>query len=489
MELGGYVSLPQFMAAVNATKPLEVPDAVLSRIRVARAHVDAKAADDAPVYGLNTGLGANLGHRIAPGDIPEFQLQLVDGRSVAAGDPLPEATGRAVLLARILSAARGHSGLSEEMFTHMVRVFSARVAPVVREFGSIGASDLTVMAVWAQALLGRGEAWAGGQILPAADALERVGLKVPDLRPKDALALLNTGAFSVARTASALEAARRGLDMAKAAILLSYAGYGANRAVLRADVNALRPAPGQAAAAAWFARHLEGCEDNPRRIQEALSFRLVATVTGAAEDALTRAVRVWEDEANAGADSPAVLDGGEMVSTAHFHAPALALSLEGVSLAMAMAANGAVQRVQKLMNPDLSGLAKYLSPVGGASAGMVPLQKTCAALLAEIRRHAMPVAFDPAPVSDTVEDMAPMTPLAASKLIDQMHAFHMLAGAEALVAAQGLDLRAPEALSPTVTALHAAIRAAVPPLGEDRALGAYIGAATEALRAAADGLE
>ena len=474
MDLSGHVTLNAFCAALHAEAPLTLPASVMEALQTARVHVDRLAASDTPVYGLNTGLGGNLAHRIDPSDIPAFQQQLVEGRAVGTGPTLPEITGRAMLLARILSASRARSGLSVETVQHMVALYNAGLSPAVPEFGSIGAADLTVNAVWAQGLLGAGQLWRDSTLLPASDALAGAKITAPPLRPKDALALINTGAFSTARAALALHAARQGLDMAKAAILLSYAGYGANRTILRADINALRPAPGQKQAAAWFRTRLDGCEDAPRRVQDALSFRLVATVTGAAEDALTRAITIWEDEANAGADSPSVLDDGEMASTGHYHAPALALALEGVSLAMAMAAHSAVQRIQKLMNPDLSGLPKYLSPIGGASAGMVPMQKTCASLLAEIRRHAMPVVFDPAPVSDTVEDVAALTPLAAAKLLDQMRAFHLLAGAEALTGAQALDLRAPAELSESVHTLLSAIRAKVPMLTKDRPLGGDI---------------
>ncbi|QGX96862.1 histidine ammonia-lyase [Roseovarius faecimaris] len=488
MDLSARVTLAQFCAALKSHAPLELPETIRQRIIDARGPVEELAASDTPVYGLNTGLGGNLAHRIPPEDIPAFQQQLVDGRSVATGPALPEITGRAMLLARLLSAAAGRSGLSLETVEHMLAVYNAGLAPVVPEFGSIGAADLTVNAVWANALLGHGQLWHKGARLPASEALAQAATSAPPLQPKDALALCNTGAFSTARAALALHAARQGLDMAKAAVLLSYAGYGANRTILREDINALRPAPGQQQAATWFRTRLEGCEDTPRRVQESLSFRLVATVTGAAEDALTRAIAIWEDEANAGADSPSVLDGGEMASTGHYHAPALALALEGVSLAMAMTAHASLQRTQKLMNPELSGLPKYLSPIGGASAGMVPMQKTCASLLAEIRRHAMPVVFDPAPVSDTVEDVAALTPLAAAKLIDQMRAFHLLAGTEAMAAAQAIDLRAPERLSPVVKTLHSAIRADVAMLQQDRPLGQDIERAAETLRHIAPGL-
>ena len=449
-----------------------------------RAVVDAAAAGAAPVYGLNTGLGANLGHRIAPEDIPRFQRQLIEGRAVATGPALPPETGRGVLLARLVSI-RG-SGMSLSMVDHLLAVYAAGLSPRVPRFGSIGASDLTQNAVWALALLGSGTVWRDGAEVEAGRALAEAGITLPALQPKDAMALINHGGLTTALSARALHAGGVALAMLRAAALLSYAGYDANRDIFAPAVNALRPAPMQAETAAWFAERLKGAQ-SPRRVQEALSFRTIAPVLGAALDAQGRAVAVWADEANGLSDSPAVLGDEAMRSTPNFHGPALALALESVALANAMCANGAVQRAQRLMNPDLSGLPRYLTPEGGASAGMVPAQKTAAALLAEVRRHAGPVTLDAAPVSETVEDMAPMTPQAALKLSGQAEALKLLAGYEALVAAQAIDLRG-GALPPAVAALHSALRAEIPPLTADRPLGPAIETAARVLARVAEAL-
>lgn len=480
MRLGSRATLAEF----SALDALDVPKAVRDRLLADRAIVDAAAEGDAPVYGLNTGLGANLGHRIAPGDIARFQRQLLEGRAVAVGPPLPEPTGRAVLLARLVSI-RG-SGISLEMFDHLLAVYASGLSPVVPAFGSIGAGDLTQNAVWALALLGTGRMWRAGEMVGAGEALASVGLVVPDLRPKDAMALINHGGLSSALSAQALQASAEALAMGRAAALLSYAGYDANRDIFAPEVNALRPAPGQGETAAWFAERLTGAQ-TPRRVQEALSFRTVAPVLGAALDAQTRATAIWSDEVNGLSDSPAVLGRDAMRSTPNFHGPALALALESVALANAMTANGALHRCQRMMNPDLSGLPRYLSPEGGASAGMVPAQKTAAALLSEIRRHAMPVTLDPAPVSDAVEDMAPMTPQAARKLSEQAEPLRLLAGYEALVACQAIDLRGQEP-PPAVAALHRAVRAQIPPLGPDRPLGGAIETAAQVLAETAEPL-
>ena len=83
-------------------------------------------------------------------------------------------------------------------------------------------------------------------------------------------------------------------------------------------------------------------------------------------------------------------------------------------------ATASFQRIARLLDPALSGLPRYLSPVGGGSAGYVPVQKLCAALLGEVRLLASPASLDAMPVSDAVEDVAPQTPLAISKLADQL---------------------------------------------------------------------
>ncbi len=474
MRLGERGELAGFVAALNGTA-LAVDEVVFERLHTARAIVDAAALGEAPVYGLNTGLGANLDHRLATDEITAFQHQLIAGRAVAVGPPLPARVGRAWLLARLFGVAQGVSGMSVPMFDHLCAVWRAGLAPAVPAHGSIGASDLTQNAVGALALLGQGQIWVEDELTSADEALAGAGLTLPDLQPKDAMALINHGGMSAARAGLALHAANEALQMTRQAAALACRGYGVNALIFATEVNRLRTAPGQAEVAAWFHEALK--DASARRVQDPLSFRTLASVLGATRDALDRAITIWEDEINGASDSPAVVGAQAMASTPNFQAPALGLAMEQVSLAMAMVGQGAVMRVQRLMDPDLTGLPRYLSPVGGASAGFVPLQKTAAALLAEVRRHAQPVLFDPAPVSDGVEDMAPMTAQTATKLEAQMEALRHLAGIEAMVAAQACDLRGLPS-----SALHSALRTRIASLKEDRALGPDIDMAVEVLQ-------
>jgi histidine ammonia-lyase len=166
----------------------------------------------------------------------------------------------------------------------------------------------------------------------------------------------------------------------------------------------------------------------------------------------------------------------------------MALALAGDALAMALSsvAAMAVGRIVKLMHADFTQLPRYLSPVGGPSAGLVSMQKTAVALYGEIRSHANPAGLDQFAVSETVEDHSAQAPLVYAKLSDQLAAFERLVALEMLVAAQAVDLRKPVRLGASSAPLHAAIRAAVPPLNEDRESGADVEKIVGLLRAAAD---
>lgn len=449
---GGPITLAVFTATLESDTQLTVAPEIITRLKTARQHIDTAAAGDTPIYGLNTGLGANLGHRLSPDEITTFQRQILEGRATAVGPALPRATGRAVLLYRILSAAKGHSGISPALFDHLVDCFTVGLSPEIPCYGSIGAGDLTQLAPWA---------------LQLCDAPNS-----PALQAKDAMVLINHTGLTVALAASALSQARTTLRMAHHALLLTYIGYDANRDVLSDAANALRPAAGQSDCAAWLRTHLKGTEHHPRRIQEALSIRTAHTTLGAAQTTCDHAIATLETELNATSDSPALLPDGTLTSTANFHTPALALALDTATLALARVASDSLHRSQRLMNPDLTGLPKYLSPTGGASAGFVPAQKTAAALLADVQHQANTTA-PPAPVSDSVEDVAPMTPQSAQKLTALTEPLKLLLGVEARTALQAIHLRNPT-LGPKAAAIVATLSADLPLIQTDRPLGSDI---------------
>ena len=474
---GRPIGLRSVVALADGPVTLTLSAELAARLAAARAVVEAYLADGSePVYGLNTGLGGNIAYRLKPDEITPFQEQMIVGRCIGMGEPLPERLCRAALFCLIVGLARGGSGLTPAVLDRLIAMLAAGVTPVIPRHGSIGAGDLGLAAHLAAVVIGRGEAWFGGRRMPGAEALAAAGLPAASLGAKDGLALLNASPIATAHGALTLAALEGLLLEAAATAALSMEGYAANPAIFDPRLAAARPAAGQVAAAALFRAFLAGsalaAPGAARAIQDALSFRCLAPMFGTALDALGHAAREIEIELNGTVDNPLVLvEDGTIRSTANFHTPALALAFDTLAIALTQLAFAGVQRIQKLMAPHLSQLPKYLSPVGGASTGFNSLQKTAAALYAEIRLKAAPASLDAVPVSDVVEDHAPQTPLAIAKLADQIALCRKLVAIEAMVAAQAVDLRGLTPLGAGSRLIHGAVRAAVPRLEADRETG------------------
>ena len=449
--------------------------AALTRLAAERTVVDAYLSAGEPVYGLNTGLGGNLGYRLADSEVVAYQRQIIRGRMIGMGEPLPALVVRAALLARCISLGKGGSGVSPGAAQALLALLDRGVTPLVPCHGSIGAGDLGLCAHMVAPVIGEGEALFGGQRLTGAQALEAAGLSVVALQAKDGLGLINASPLAAGYGAVVLCRAADTLLVAAAGAALADEGYAANLTIFDRRIAAARPAPGQVDAAARFRSLLQGSslyDDRPRSIQDAISFRTMAQLFGSAWAALASVTDAVEAEINGTADSPLVLAGeGEMLSSPNFQTPGIALGFDSMAIAVTHLASASVQRIIKLQTPHLSGLPKYLSPVGGASVGFNAMQKTAAALYAAIRLQAAPASLDAVVVSDTVEDHGTQALLAIRKLEQQFELFEHLLAIEVMVAAQAVDLRGAARLGRGTQLVYDAARAVVPALAEDRPPG------------------
>jgi len=311
--------------------------------------------------------------------------------------------------------------------------------------------------------------------MPGAEALRRAGLTPVTLGPKDGLALINSNAAGVGSGALMLCDAGAVLGALDVSAALGLEGFRGNLSPLDPRAQSTRPAPGQATAAARLTVLLAGSElwqaGVGRRVQDPLSFRCIAPVHGAALDALGRATQALEIELNCSGDNPLVVaTDGDMISTGNFDVTALALDIEHLGQALAQAASLCGERTIKLLSPRFSDLPRFLSPRGGTRTGFATVQKTIAALDAEIRHLAMPAVLGVRAVADGVEDHASLLPQIVAKTAEIAERLRFLVAIELMVSAQALDLR-PAHLGPALRKVYEAVRSAVPKLDEDRAVG------------------
>lgn len=140
------VDLPSLLRLAAPGAQLFLPDASRERLEASRRVVERYAEGDAPIYGLNTGLGGNIGFRLSREDLDAFQIQMVRGRCIGIGAPFEAATARLMFLCRIIGLAEGGAGITPGVLDAMVAMYNAGLTPVVPGRGSIGAGDLGLCA-------------------------------------------------------------------------------------------------------------------------------------------------------------------------------------------------------------------------------------------------------------------------------------------------------------------------------------------------------
>lgn len=472
------VALADVVAVARGGAIVVLAPAVAPRLAAARAVVERLARSAAPVYGVNSALGANVGEPIDDVDPEAFQRAAIRARAVAVGPAYDTASVRAMLFARAASLAVGGAGVSPAVVDALIVLLNKRVHPHVPRHGSIGVADLPQLSHLALPLLGEGEAEVAGELLAGAEALARVGLKPLALGPKDALALVSANSATVGRAALALHDALTLLEQWNEAVALSYEGFRANLSPIDPRVVRARPAPGQVAVADRLRALLAGSQlfqrYSARRVQDPLSLRCVPQVHGSLSWMLGEARAQVELELNHAGESPLVLvSDGEMLSTSNFHIPALALAFDASAIALAQAAALAVERCIKFMSPAMTGLPLQLTRHGPQESGFATVQKTLTALYNEIRLRANPGSLDFLPVTERIEDHAPMALGCVEKLAAILERARYLVAIECLIGAQAVDLRglAPGALGVGARAVYERTRAEVPALDHDRPLG------------------
>jgi histidine ammonia-lyase len=371
-------------------------------------------------------------------------------------------------------------------------LLNAGIVPVVPEYGSLGCSgDLAPLSAVALALIGEGEVHdATGALLPAADAMAAAGLKPIELAEKEGLALINGTDGMLGMLALASADIARLLDVADLTAAMSVEALLATDRVFAADLQALRPHPGQAASAARITELLAGSEimashrtPEDTRVQDAYSLRCAPQVHGAARDTLTHADLVADRELASAIDNPVVLPDGRVESNGNFHGAPIAYVLDFLAICVADVASIAERRTDRMLDVARShGLPPFLAHDPGVDSGHMIAHYTQAAVVSELKRLAVPASVDSIPSSAMQEDHVSMGWSAARKLRRSVDGLTTVLAVELLTAARALDLRAPLRPAPATAAVVARLRERVPGPGPDRHLAPDIAAAEQLIR-------
>jgi histidine ammonia-lyase len=471
---------------------VELTDEALAAIAKTREVVEHLAAADLPYYGVSTGFGALATRHIPVDRRAQLQRSLIRSHAASSGDEVEREVVRGLMLLRLATLATGRTGVRPVTATTYAAMLDAGITPVIREFGSLGCSgDLAPLAHCALALIGEGEVrTAAGELVSADKALRAAGIEPVELAEKEGLALINGTDGMLAMLVLAAHDLHRLLRTADVAAAMSVEALLGTDRVFAADLQDLRPHPGQAASATNLRMLLAGSGvvashrgPDCTRVQDAYSLRCAPQVHGAARDTLAHAEAVASRELAAAIDNPVVTPDGRVESNGNFHGAPLGYVLDFLAIATADLASISERRTDRFLDVARSGgLPAFLADDPGVDSGHMIGQYTQAAIVSELKRLAVPASVDSIPSSAMQEDHVSMGWNAGRKLRRAVEGLGRVLAVELLTAARALDLRAPLEPAAGTRAVRDATRAHVPGPGTDRYLAPEIDAVVELVR-------
>lgn len=474
--------------AVASGYRLRLSDAATARIERAAAVVAALVARGDRAYGITTGVGALADTVVDLESQARLSRNIVLSHACGTGIPLEDAAVRAIIAAQVNNFAHGYSGVRPVIVERLLALLERAATPVVPSLGSAG--YLTHCAHIAATLIGEGHLRLHGATLPSGIALAQLGLDPLKLGAKEGLSLVNGTSCSTGLACLALARAARVLDWADATAALTLEALGCQLGAFDAEVLALRRGRGLAEVGASLRQRLAGSSALPARqgarTQDALSLRAIPHVHGMARDAVRQTGSTVDDELASVTDNPAVL--GEphaprVASQAHAVAPALAHALDSLAIALAQVAMISERRVDRLVNPLVSGLPPFLAADPGAGSGLMIAQYTACSLANECRRLAGPASLDGGVTSALQEDFLAHPTAAALQLHALLDRLEQIVGIELVAACEALDAAGLVGrCAPANGHLHALVRQTIARYADDRPLGPVLESAADIVR-------
>lgn len=471
-ELGSIdLNLKDIEQIVYKNTPVSIADHCFIKIDKIYNTLLEYAHTEKPIYGINTGFGALAEKRITPAHQALLQRNIILSHAVGVGEALDFYISKTLILLRLNTLTKGHSGASPELIAHLTSLLNSNCAPLVPKKGSVGASgDLAPLAHLGLLLLGIDDAFINEKRVTAISALKRAALKPLTLGLRDGLALINGTQAMTSVAAIALLAADDLSLIADINAACSLDALGGHKSPFDQRIHQVKPHAGQIKTAKNIENILGGrsidSDVKNQRTQDSYSLRCVPQVHGATKDIIDYVKNLTEIEINSVTDNPLIFIENnhiDILSGGNFHGQHIALAMDYLAMGIAELANIAERRLELLLNPHHSnGLPPFLIDNSGLNSGYMMLHVTATSLVNENKVLCHPASIDSIPTSANREDHVSMGMTSANKLLQVVANTKTVLAIESLAAHQALDFRPGNHRAPYVRKLHLALRDWVP---------------------------
>jgi phenylalanine ammonia-lyase len=344
---------------------------VLERVAASHDYIVEAVKNGSAIYGVTTGFGGMAGTIISTSDASELQENLLWFMKSETGRLLAVEDVRAAMLIRANTHLLGLSGLRLQLVQRMVDFLNAGATPLVREFGSIGASgDLTPLACITGALIGLDRAFQvdlEGKTIDAVTALKQLGLEPIRLAPKEGLAMINGTAVMTGVAGNCLYDTMHLFGLALGAhALMIQALQGSNQS-FHPFLHDYKPHPGQRWAAsailellhgsAIIRDELEGRRKRPEGelIQDRYSLRCLPQFLGPIVDGLRQIREQITVEMNSATDNPLIdAESGQDFHGGNFLGQYVGVAMDQLRYFVGLTAKHLDAQISLLVYPEFS---------------------------------------------------------------------------------------------------------------------------------------
>ena len=385
----------QILAVARGSAKVEFTDSecILERIAECHSRMMDNVRDGVPVYGCNTGYGAQAAKRMAEGSgfLRDWSArsisEAISAIDVSVGPAFDRDIVRGGMLIRINMLMAGVSGVKIADLDLIRELLNHNLTPLVNQFGGLGASgDLAhnarVVSVLRQ-LRGAKVIDASGRVLDAPEAMAVCKIPPLQLDPKAGLGLCNGDNFSTSIALLLTIDTLRVLLALVAVSAMTIEVLGGTDRVFHPMLSALRPHPGQSdiaymlrcllSGSSLAQQEMTGPKSRPQgvSVQDGYSLRGLAQYLGVSAERVLDSINIVERNANSVSDNPLWVppeyaNEGETpwqwVSGANFLAMHVAEVMDGIRKTLSHIVKLCDRHLARMVNPNLNnGLSPNLS--------------------------------------------------------------------------------------------------------------------------------
>ncbi len=480
---GGWLSIEAIclLADRQAVCRLSEQAEFVTRIDKGALFIDALLKEEGFVYGVTTGYGDSCTVSIPLNLVEELPKHLYTFHGCGLGQHFDPQQTRAILAVRLVSLARGFSGVRYKLLQQLAELIKQDILPLMPQEGSVGASgDLTPLSYLAAVLAGEREVLYQQQRLPTQAVFAQLNIEALTLKPKEGLAIMNGTAVMTGIACLAFQRAEYLSRLTTRISSLTSVALQGNAYHFDEKLFSVKPHPGQTLVAKRIRADLQVTESAPRhdtRLQDRYSLRCAPHVIGVLEDSLPWLRQFIETELNSASDNPIIdAEGEHVLHGGHFYGGHIAFAMDGLKTAVANLADLLDRQMAQLMDTKFNhGLPANLSGAAADQAmlnhGFKAVQIAVSAWTAEALKLTMPASVFSRSTECHNQDKVSMGTIAARDCIRILELTEQVAAAALLAAVQGVELRINvDSLSPALIKTVKQVREHSPFLATDRAL-------------------